>query len=123
MKIIDTLAASLSESISERGRYNLEEVALMIAARIKSSIRDILAEHATQEEREYNKLVELQATQRVGSPDYVATGYKLSTLKHRKSLANRAASEAKKGDALQILKDFVRNEHGIDKLRDLLKDN
>ena len=120
MNTIKALAHSLAEEISERRVYNIPEIETMIYVQVKSSLREILNEQLTVEEREYTKALELQSTLRVGCHEYLKNGYKIATLKQKKSSINRSLAELRKGTANSIMKEFIKEHHGAEVLLEVL---
>jgi len=120
MNTIKKLASTLAVEISERRVYNIPEIETMIYVQIKSSMKEILTEQLTAEEREYTKALELQSTLRIGCPEYTRNGYKISILKQRKSMVNRGLNELKKESANAFLKQFIREHHGAEVLLEVL---
>lgn len=120
MDKLRSVTITLAERIAECRVYNLAEISNIIYVGVKSSLREILKEQLTIEEREYVKVLELQATLKIGSPEYVKNGYKLATAKQKKSQVNRALYEITKDCKFTALKTFIKENHGVDVLADIL---
>jgi hypothetical protein len=108
--IISELSDNLSKEISERKIYDLEEISNLIKVRVSFGMRDLIREHSTNEEVEYMKLLREQSKNRIGSNQYISTGYKLAEAKQKKSSANRAANNMGREDNYLKLQNFIRSK-------------
>jgi len=120
MNTIKKLASTLAVEISERRVYNIPEIETMIYVQVKSSMKEILKEELTDQEKEYYKALELQSVLKVGSQQYVQNGYKLGLLKQKKAMINRSLAQINRETTNTNLKDFVREIHGLDVLMEIL---
>jgi hypothetical protein len=91
---IQNFAIQLANEISERNIMNIDEVATMIAIRIKIKMPDFVKENATYEESEYIRLIQELRRMRPNTPQWYEQNYKISLAKHRKANANRAVHNA-----------------------------
>ncbi len=110
--IINKMSIELSSKISDYAVYDIEEVATLIKVEVKFLLKDIMLEYATQQEKEYLKLLDEQSKNKIGSLSYVKLGYKLSAAKQKKAAANRSAHNMNKQDELYYLKKFISNKFG-----------
>lgn len=115
MEIIKKIANELATNICELKMISIASVSEIIELKLKISLTDILKEKLTIEEREYIKLIELQSTQKIGSIEYIKTGYKLNALKNKKSAANRVLNELKSETKYKRAKTFIVDNYGLEK--------
>ena len=111
-KSINACAEALAKEISERRIYNLEEIKILIAVRFNDALIDFVKEHISQNEKEYFDLLQQQAKNKIGSPQYLSMGYKLAAAKHKKTTSNRILNEVRQDDMFVLLRKFVVAKYG-----------
>lgn len=111
---IKKFATAIAKEISERSIMDIDNVALMLEVRIKSSMIDFLNEYSTKEEKEYLKLLTEQSKNKIGTAKYNELAYKLTFAKAKKAAANRAVNNIKREDNYEKLKSWVIERFGRD---------
>lgn len=109
---IKEFAKDIAKEISERSIMDVDNVALMIEVRLKSSMIDFVSEYSVKEEKEYLKILEQQSKTKRGSRQYVELGYKLALAKSKKSAANRTANNLRQTDIYSRFKSWITQKYG-----------
>lgn len=121
-KSIYVCADSLAREISERPIFDIEEIKTLIAVRFNDALIDFIKEHASQNEKEYQDLLQQQANNRIGGKEYVSMGYKLAAAKHKKSVSNRILNEVRQKDMYVLLKQYISKKYGKSVIEEFIKE-
>jgi hypothetical protein len=109
---IEHCALALAREITERKFCDIEEIKTLISVRFKDALIDFIKEQSANEEKEWMKLLEIQAKNKQGTQAYLETGYKLAAQKHRKAITNRLNNNVKQNHKVSHLRKFVIERFG-----------
>lgn len=109
---IKKFANEIANEIAGLKMIDVEGLSVMIEVRIKSNMLNFVNEYTTKEELEYLRLINEQSKNKLGTPKYNETAYKLTAAKARKTAANRAANNVKRKDDYESLKKWVKQKYG-----------
>lgn len=121
MSIITDFSKDLAKQITELRVLDLTELSFMIEMRLKMFVKDFVNEYATETELKYQKAKAELIEQKIGTSGYLIAANKLSVLKDRKRIANRAAFDSRKDDEYISLKHFLRDNGGENLLNEFYK--
>jgi len=124
--IIERVSNDIAKEIISRPKFDLEEISGIIKFRIKESVLEILLANVEKEEVAYHRLLVEQSTLRLGSPEYIKLGYKLSLAKNKKAIANRAVNNVRNKTKLGIAINYIKEnfkEFDIQNLYKLLDES
>jgi hypothetical protein len=124
--IIERVSNDIAKEIISRPKFDLEEISGIIKFRIKESMLELLLENVEKEEVMYYRLLVEQSELRLGSPEYIKLGYKLSLAKNRKAIANRAVNNVRSKTKLGITLNYIKEnfkDFDIQKLYKILDES
>lgn len=112
MSALRDFSKDLTNQISELRVLDVNELAFTIEMRVKLFIKDLVNEYATDAEIEYQKQKAELMKHKHGTSGYLIAANKLSVIKDRKKLANRAANDDKRKDEYDGFKTFIKERFG-----------
>jgi hypothetical protein len=101
MTKIQEFAEEITTDIISRHRFDKNEIEVMIAVKLKSTIISIINDSISSLERNHLALLTEQSKHKIGSSKYIELGFKLAISKAKKGAANKAINELRRKEKIE----------------------
>ena len=105
MSAVNEFSQELAREIQSRSMFSIDDLSILIGARLKQSIPKILSDYVMKEEAEIVRLSEKMASV-VGTREQIATGYKISALRTKVKMMNKAITQERQSKPQEFTATF-----------------